>query len=101
MLDLHPLELIPKLEQLDVSHNLLSNLNDVINILSLMQNLKNIDLRNNPITSTLRLTHLVLLKWHAAVPSEQLSTSASCRLAGIMYMSHAGNVLTGGYRLVG
>jgi Leucine-rich repeat (LRR) protein len=54
MLDLHPLELMPKLEALNVSHNLLSNLTDVINILSLMQNLKNLNLRNNPISTTLR-----------------------------------------------
>ena len=54
MLDLHPLELVPKLESLNVSHNLLSNLDDVINVLSLMGNLKNLDLRQNPITNTLR-----------------------------------------------
>jgi Leucine-rich repeat (LRR) protein len=54
MLDLHPLELVPKLESLSVSHNLLSNLDDVINVLSLMRNLKNLDLRQNPITNTLR-----------------------------------------------
>ena len=72
MLDLHPLELIPRLEQLNVSHNLLSNLNDVINILSLMQNLKDIDLRHNPITTTLRIVARVVL-WCLFVYSNRQS----------------------------
>lgn len=54
ILDLHPIELIPKLENLNVSYNLLNDLRTTIDIICSMKSLKNLDLRKNPLTSTLR-----------------------------------------------
>jgi len=51
MVDLKPLDLINSLHNLDISHNLLEDLQDVIDVLSRIPGLKVVDLRGNPLTN--------------------------------------------------
>lgn len=60
MVDLQPLELFPRLSMLDIGHNLLSDVQAVIDSLVRIPSLQKLDLRGNPLTSTLRYRENVI-----------------------------------------
>jgi len=64
MIDLHPIDLITNLETLNVSNNLLGDLQSTTNIILAIKNLKSLDLRRNPLTSTLRFANPTSKNWH-------------------------------------
>lgn len=60
MVDLKPLDLISNLTSLDISHNLLADLQGLTEILGNMSALKELDLRGNPLTAILRYRENVI-----------------------------------------